>query len=154
VDFSTFESSIHKGIHVIGDAAIVKGMPKSGNAANSEAKACAAAVVNLLKGNKPGTPITSNTCYSLVTPDYGISVTAVWEASAKGYKKKSGGIRPSANRKPGMRVAGMRISPRIYGDKPFFQPMNQGGFGPLGFWWVAVMFPSPLAVPRGEGVCK
>lgn len=94
VDLFTFESKIHKGIHVIGDAATVTGMPKSGNAANSQAKACAAAVVSLLQGAKPATPITSNTCYSLVTPTHGISVTAVWQASADKYVSKSGGVSP------------------------------------------------------------
>lgn len=94
VDFSTFESTIHKGIHVIGDAAIVTGMPKSGNAANSQAKACAAAVAALLKGDEPTTPMTSNTCYSLITPEHAISVTAVWTASPDGYKKNSGGVSP------------------------------------------------------------
>jgi sulfide dehydrogenase [flavocytochrome c] flavoprotein subunit len=94
VDFLTFESTIHKDIHVIGDAAIVTGMPKSGNAANSEAKACAIAVVALLKDNKPMVPMTSNTCYSLITPEHGISVTAVWTASPDGYKKNSGGVSP------------------------------------------------------------
>lgn len=94
VDLFTFESKIHKRVHVIGDAATVPGMPKSGNAANSEAKACAAAVVSLLRGAKPSTPTTSNTCYSLITPNYGISVTAVWEATAEKYAKKSGGVSP------------------------------------------------------------
>jgi len=94
VDFLTFESKLHKGIHVIGDAAIVKGMPKSGNAANTEAKACAMAVVDMLNGKTPAAPMTSNTCYSLITPDYGISVTAVWQATPGGYKKLSGGISP------------------------------------------------------------
>lgn len=95
IDLFTFESKVIKGVHVIGDAATVSGMPKSGNAANSEAKACAAAVVSLLQGAKPTTPTTSNTCYSLITPDYGISVTAVWEATAEKYAKKSGGVSPA-----------------------------------------------------------
>ena len=94
VNLSTFESTINEGIHVLGDAATVSGMPKSGNAANSEAKACAAAVVTLLKGGAPGTAMTSNTCYSLITPDHGISVTAVWESGADKYKKLSGGLSP------------------------------------------------------------
>ena len=68
VDHKTFESTIHKGIHVIGDAAIQKPLPKSGYAANSEAKVTAAAVVELVNGREPGTPSWVNTCYSIVAP--------------------------------------------------------------------------------------
>ena len=74
VDHKTFESTIHKDIHVIGDAAIQKPLPKSGYAANSEAKVTAAAVVDLVNGREPGTPSWVNTCYSIVAPDDGISV--------------------------------------------------------------------------------
>ena len=42
----SFESTIHPGIHIVGDAAIQKPLPKSGYAANSEAKVCAAAIVS------------------------------------------------------------------------------------------------------------
>jgi sulfide dehydrogenase [flavocytochrome c] flavoprotein subunit len=74
----TFESTIHKGIHVIGDAAIQAPLPKSGYAANSEAKVVAAAVVDLVNGREPGTPSWVNTCYSIVAPDDGISVAMVY----------------------------------------------------------------------------
>ena len=96
VDLKTFESKIHKGIHVIGDASITSGMPKSGNAANTQAKVCAAAVVDLLNERIPGVPKTTNTCYSLITPDHGISVTAVYELGPKKYGgvKGSGGLTP------------------------------------------------------------
>src|SRR5438094_1889982 len=43
IDPVTFESKLQAGIHVIGDAAIAGAMPKSAFAANSQAKACAAA---------------------------------------------------------------------------------------------------------------
>ena len=64
------------GIHVLGDAAIMGGMPKSAFAANAQAKVCAAAIVELLAGRKPVDPMLINTCYSLVAPDYGISSPA------------------------------------------------------------------------------
>ena len=44
VDAKTFESTLHKGVHVIGDSVIAGAMPKSAYAANSQAKVCAAAV--------------------------------------------------------------------------------------------------------------
>ena len=53
-------------------------MPKSAFSANAQAKVCAAAVAKLLAGEKPDEPRLINTCYSLVAPDYGISVAGVY----------------------------------------------------------------------------
>jgi sulfide dehydrogenase [flavocytochrome c] flavoprotein chain len=78
VDAQTFESKQQPNIHVIGDAAIMGGMPKSAFSANAQAKVCAAAVAKLLAGQKPDEPRLINTCYSLVSPDYGISVAGVY----------------------------------------------------------------------------
>jgi hypothetical protein len=77
IDPVTFESKLQTGIHVIGDAAIAGAMPKSAFAANSQAKTCAAAVARLLTGAVPSVPKLINTCYSLVAPDYGISIAGV-----------------------------------------------------------------------------
>ena len=97
VDHKTFESKIHKGIHVIGDASIAAPMPKSGFAASTQAKVCAAAVTDLVRGKTPGQPKFVNTCYSLVAPDYGISVAMVYGyADGKIVKVKgSGGLSPT-----------------------------------------------------------
>jgi sulfide dehydrogenase [flavocytochrome c] flavoprotein subunit len=81
IDPVTFESKLQPGIHVIGDAAIAGAMPKSAFAANSQAKTCAAAVLQLLTGATPSAPKLINTCYSLVAPDYGISVAGVYQPS-------------------------------------------------------------------------
>jgi sulfide dehydrogenase [flavocytochrome c] flavoprotein subunit len=78
IDPVTFESRLQPNIHVIGDAAIAGGMPKSAFAANAQAKVCAAAVVKLLRGETPVSPKLINTCYSLVAPDYGISIAGVY----------------------------------------------------------------------------
>ncbi|MDT8384791.1 MAG: FCSD flavin-binding domain-containing protein [Gammaproteobacteria bacterium] len=78
VNQKTFASTLHKNIHVIGDASIAGKMPKSGYAASSQAKACAAEIAAELRGESVGTSSWVNTCYSLVTPDYGISVAAVY----------------------------------------------------------------------------
>ncbi|MCY4390263.1 MAG: NAD(P)/FAD-dependent oxidoreductase [Desulfurellaceae bacterium] len=74
----TFESRIHPNIHIIGDAAIASPMPKSAFSANTQAKVCAAAIVALLRGEPVAPPALMNTCYSLVAPDYGISISAVY----------------------------------------------------------------------------
>ena len=69
IHLDTFESKLVPGVHVIGDASIATGLPKSGYAANSEGKVCAAAVVAMLADEEPGTPSYVNTCYSLIAPD-------------------------------------------------------------------------------------
>jgi sulfide dehydrogenase [flavocytochrome c] flavoprotein subunit len=74
----TFESKQHKGVHVIGDSCIAGKMPKSGYAANSQAKMCAASIAAKVNGRSQPTPSYVNTCYSLITPDYGISVAMVY----------------------------------------------------------------------------
>jgi sulfide dehydrogenase [flavocytochrome c] flavoprotein subunit len=98
VNVQTFESSIHKGIHVIGDAAIATEMPKSGYAANSQAKVAAQAVIDLLNGKEPGTPSYINTCYSILGKDYAISVANVYALNKAENKiapvKDSGGVTP------------------------------------------------------------
>ncbi len=78
IDPVTFESRLQPNIHVIGDAAITGAMPKSAFAANAEAKVCAFAVTTLLHGDTPSPPKLINTCYSLVAPDYGISIAGVY----------------------------------------------------------------------------
>ncbi len=98
VDVKTFESRLHQGIHVIGDAAIATEMPKSAYSANSQAKVAAAAIVALLKGETPGTPSYLNTCYSILAPAYGISVAGVYRLSEDGSSiasvPDSGGVTP------------------------------------------------------------
>ena len=97
IDGKTFESTLHKGIHIVGDAAIQSPLPKSGYAANSEAKVVAAAVVNLLNDREPGTPSWVNTCYSIVTPEDGFSVAMVYKLGDDGKVMKvegSGGLTP------------------------------------------------------------
>ena len=78
IDPVSFASTLQPNIHVIGDAAIAGAMPKSAFAANAQAKVCAAAVAVLLAGGTPTPPKLINTCYSLVAPDYGISVAGVY----------------------------------------------------------------------------
>jgi sulfide dehydrogenase [flavocytochrome c] flavoprotein subunit len=79
VKAKTFESEFIDNIHIVGDSSIAWALPKSGYAANSEAKTAAAAVVALLNDRDPGEPSWVNTCYSLVAPGYGISVAKVYK---------------------------------------------------------------------------
>ncbi len=96
VNLKTFESSLQKDIHVIGDACIATPMPKSAHAANSQAKVCAIAVVSALQGKEMPTPSYANTCYSVVGDNFGVSFTAVYhlEEGKLQYVKGAGGFSP------------------------------------------------------------
>jgi sulfide dehydrogenase [flavocytochrome c] flavoprotein subunit len=74
VDAITFESQLVPNIHVIGDSAIAGAMPKAASAAKEEANICAAAVVQLLTGNKPQPRDLASSCYSLIAPDFALAI--------------------------------------------------------------------------------
>jgi sulfide dehydrogenase [flavocytochrome c] flavoprotein subunit len=97
VNATTFESTKHAGIHVIGDASIAGAMPKSGYSANSEAKVCATNVVALMNGKETTELSGINTCYSYITDKDAISVAAVY--TVKEGKiiavPNSGGVSPA-----------------------------------------------------------
>jgi len=96
IDGKTFESTLVPNVHVIGDASVAKPLPKSGYAANSEAKVCAAAIVDLLNGREPGAPSLVNTCYSVAADGDAFSVAMVYDLkNGKLSKVKgSGGLTP------------------------------------------------------------
>ncbi len=79
-----FESRLHPGIHVLGDAAAMGAMPKSAFAANSQAKVLADALVAIFDGRRPVEPRLINTCYSLVAPRRAISVAGVYRPGTNG----------------------------------------------------------------------
>jgi NADPH-dependent 2,4-dienoyl-CoA reductase/sulfur reductase-like enzyme len=110
-----FESTLRPNIHVLGDAAIMGGMPKSAFAANAQAKICAAAIVKLLAGDKPQDPIVINTCYSLVAADYGISVAGVYRPE----KGQLTDIPGAGGTSPLEAVGGMRGQEALYASSWF-----------------------------------
>ena len=81
INTKTFESKLVKNVYVIGDACVAAPMPKSGFSANSQGKIAALQISRIL-ANQPivNPPKLANTCYSLVSPTYGISIAAVYEA--------------------------------------------------------------------------
>jgi NADPH-dependent 2,4-dienoyl-CoA reductase/sulfur reductase-like enzyme len=85
VDPVTFESKIAPNIHVIGDATLVGTMPKSAFGADAQAKICAAAIIKLIANATPIRPKLINTCYSLVAPNYGLSVAGVYQPVGNDY---------------------------------------------------------------------
>lgn len=78
VDATTFESTLQKNIHVIGDACNAGAMPKSGYSANSEAKVCATNVVALMNGKETIELSGINTCYSAISATETVSVAGVY----------------------------------------------------------------------------
>lgn len=97
VDQRTFASRIQPDIHVIGDACDAGVMPKSGYAANSQGKVCAAAILAMINGEQPPEPSYVNTCYSLITPAHGISVAGVYRLEDQQIVaiEGAGGVSPS-----------------------------------------------------------
>ena len=79
VDYTTFESTAAKDVHVLGDSIqIAPGMPKSGHMANSQAKVAAAAIVARLSGwEVNAAPMLTNTCYSFVDDKRVVHVASV-----------------------------------------------------------------------------
>jgi sulfide dehydrogenase [flavocytochrome c] flavoprotein chain len=79
IDPVTFASKLVPNIHVIGDALIGGGIPKSASAANAEAKACANAIANLIAGTAPAMPKLEGTCYNTVAPGYAFSLSGTYQ---------------------------------------------------------------------------
>jgi sulfide dehydrogenase [flavocytochrome c] flavoprotein chain len=96
VDPGTFESKQVKDVYVVGDATVAAPMPKSGFCANAQAKVAAAAIVASLAGHVAPDAVWANTCYSLISPDYGISVAGVYRVidGAIAEVPGSGGVSP------------------------------------------------------------
>jgi sulfide dehydrogenase [flavocytochrome c] flavoprotein subunit len=124
IDHVTFESKLKPNIHVFGDASIAGAMPKSAFSANSQAKAAAVAIATLLKGSAPAEPKLINTCYSLVAPDYGITVAGVYRVKDGVWTdvEGAGGVSPvdapKANRQLEATYAEgwfQRITNEVYG---------------------------------------
>ncbi|MDH3639687.1 MAG: FCSD flavin-binding domain-containing protein, partial [Gammaproteobacteria bacterium] len=104
-------STLQQSVHVLGDACIAGepapfDMPKSAHAANSQAKVAAGAIVAALNDKPIPQPYYVNTCYSLVNPEYGISVVHIFrvENAAFVYVKGAGGTSP-LDAKPWIRKA-------------------------------------------------
>jgi sulfide dehydrogenase [flavocytochrome c] flavoprotein chain len=90
IDPSSFESKLQPYVHIIGDAAIAGAMPKSASAANAEARLCAAALIKLFSGETPTAPTLVSTCYSLVAPDYAISISGTYRPIGEQFTEVQG----------------------------------------------------------------
>lgn len=91
IDPVTFESKLVPNIHVIGDACLGGGIPKSASAASAQGKACAAAIVSLLAGRAPETPRLTGVCYNIVAPGYGFSLAGNYQPRGDIFAEVEGG---------------------------------------------------------------
>jgi sulfide dehydrogenase [flavocytochrome c] flavoprotein subunit len=96
VDAADFQSTRHRGVHVIGDACLAAPMPKAAFAANSQAKLCACALAAAFAGAPAPEPRLLNTCYSMVSASAAISVSGAYGAVAGKLTQLSGGMSPLA----------------------------------------------------------
>jgi len=78
INATTFESTLHKDVYVVGDSSSAGAMPKSGYSANSEAKVCATNIVAAMNGKEPVEMSGINTCYIFLSHDEAISVAGVY----------------------------------------------------------------------------
>ncbi|MEI4232302.1 NAD(P)/FAD-dependent oxidoreductase [Roseovarius sp. D22-M7] len=92
VNAGDMSSTIDPDIHVLGDAAAQGDMPKSGFAANSQAKVCAMAVRGALTDSKVFPAKFTNTCWSLIAEEDGVKVGATYEATDEKIAKVDGFI--------------------------------------------------------------
>ncbi|MGJ4943717.1 FCSD flavin-binding domain-containing protein [Bradyrhizobium sp. HKCCYLS1011] len=91
IDPVTFESRLVPDIHVIGDACLGGGIPKSGAAARAQGKACAAAIVAQLAGKTPEAPTLNGICYNTVAPGYAFSLAGVYQPKGDIFAEVEGG---------------------------------------------------------------
>lgn len=99
VDPVTFESRLRPGIHVIGDAADAGAMPKTAFCANSQAKACAAAILTALTGASPFPPHLLDTSYTFLAGNDAIGDAAFF-TSADGTIRLGGAFLARVGEKP------------------------------------------------------
>ena len=91
IDPVTFASRLVPDIHVIGDACLGGGIPKSAAAANAQGKACAAAIANLISGKPPETPRLTGVCYNIVAPGYAFSLAGFYTPKDSIFAEVEGG---------------------------------------------------------------
>ena len=91
IDPITFASQLVPNVHVIGDACLGGGIPKSASAASAEGKACAAAIVSLIAGKAPEMPRLTGVCYNIVAPAYAFSLSGNYQPKDDIFAEVEGG---------------------------------------------------------------
>jgi sulfide dehydrogenase [flavocytochrome c] flavoprotein subunit len=94
IDPETFASKLVPNIHIIGDACIGGGIPKSASAANAEGNACADIVARLMAGKQPAALRLVGACYNTVTPGYTFSLSGIYQPRDGVFAEIEGGASP------------------------------------------------------------
>jgi sulfide dehydrogenase [flavocytochrome c] flavoprotein chain len=97
IDPTTFASKLVPDVHVIGDACLGGGIPKSASAANAQGKACAAVITSLLAGKTPEPPRLTGVCYNTVAPDYAFSLAGNYQPKDDIFAEVEGGATRPVN---------------------------------------------------------
>ena len=104
VDFVSYASSMQSDVHIIGDS-ISAGLPKSAHMATSQAKICAAAIIDIQAGIPPNPlPVFANTCYSFVDDKQAMHVANVYRydpAKKSMVSAEGGGVSTHATAQEG-----------------------------------------------------
>ncbi|MEO1594389.1 MAG: NAD(P)/FAD-dependent oxidoreductase [Pseudomonadota bacterium] len=90
VDAATFESTLQRDIHVLGDAAIANAMPKSAFSAQAQGRLTATQILRFFNGLSPVSTKLINTCYSYLTPESAISIADVFAPDGQRWRAVSG----------------------------------------------------------------
>lgn len=132
VDVLNFESTLIKGIHVIGDASDTS-LPKAGHVANQEAKICANAIINVFKGRPvEPMPTANSACFSPISSTQASWLTAVYQ-----YKTVDAGNNPLAVNKRFViwdGVANQYAAGATEASAP-----STGNFSKMGGWYKVLM---------------
>ena len=91
IDPVSFASKLVPNVHVIGDACIGGGIPKSASSASAQGKACAQAVANLLLSVAPAIPKLTGACYNTVAPGYAFSQVGIYQPRDGMFAEIEGG---------------------------------------------------------------
>jgi sulfide dehydrogenase [flavocytochrome c] flavoprotein chain len=91
IDPMTFASKLLPDVHVIGDACLGGGIPKSAAAASAQGNACATAIVAGLAGKAPETPRLTGICYDIVAPGYAFSLAGLYQPKDDIFAEVEGG---------------------------------------------------------------
>ena len=84
---ATLASKLVPNVHVVGDAIIPGDMPKSGFAANSQAKVCADAILADLLGAEAVEARLGNACWSFIAADHAVKVAGDYLATDEKFVK-------------------------------------------------------------------
>ena len=97
IDPMTFASKLLPDVHVIGDACLGGGIPKSAAAASAQGKACATAIVNGLAGKALEVPRLTGICYDTVAPGYAFSLAGLYQPKDDIFAEIEGGSTSALN---------------------------------------------------------